>query len=116
MTWSGCAHVVSPWVALGRHRYRILDRRTPYRRAADLRRWCCIRLHRSPIVRSRQWYRSAQGYGAGTLTLIVVLLVVWVVIAALGFVVKGLFWLAIVGIVLFLATLAFGAIKRRVKS
>lgn len=50
------------------------------------------------------------------LTLIVVLLVVWVVLAVIGFVIKGLLWLAIVGIVLFLATLAYGAIKRRVKS
>ncbi len=50
------------------------------------------------------------------LTLIVVLLVVWLVVAVLGFVVKGLLWLAIVGIVLFLATLAYGAVKRKVKS
>jgi hypothetical protein len=32
--------------------------------------------------------------------------------SVLGFVVKSLFWLAIVGIVLFIATAAFGAVRR----
>ncbi|MCW0212142.1 MAG: hypothetical protein OJJ54_02195 [Pseudonocardia sp.] len=45
--------------------------------------------------------------------LIVALLVIWLVVVVIGFVVKSLFWLAIVGIVLFLATGAYGAIKRR---
>jgi len=45
--------------------------------------------------------------------LLVGLLVVWVVLAVLGFVVKGLFWLAVVGIVLFLATGAYTALKGR---
>jgi hypothetical protein len=44
--------------------------------------------------------------------LIVVVLVVWLVLAILGFVIKGLFWLAIVGIVLFLATAALGVVRR----
>lgn len=47
------------------------------------------------------------------LALIAILLVVWLILAVLGFVIKGLFWLAIVGIVLFLATAAYGAVKRR---
>jgi hypothetical protein len=46
------------------------------------------------------------------LALIVLLLVVWLVLAVLGFVVKGLLWLAVIGIVLFLATAAWGAAKR----
>jgi hypothetical protein len=45
--------------------------------------------------------------------LIIGLLLLWVVLAVLGFVVKSLFWLAIVGIVLFLATGAFGAMRGR---
>lgn len=45
--------------------------------------------------------------------LIIGLLLLWVVLAVLGFVVKSLFWLAIVGIVLFLATGAFGAVRGR---
>ncbi|MET0191010.1 hypothetical protein EV383_3633 [Pseudonocardia sediminis] len=44
-----------------------------------------------------------------------VLLVIWLVLAVLGFVIKGLFWLAIIGIVLFLATAAYGAVKGRAK-
>ncbi|MEQ3549613.1 hypothetical protein WIS52_03930 [Pseudonocardia nematodicida] len=47
------------------------------------------------------------------LALIGVLLVVWLVLAVLGFVVKGLLWLAVIGIVLFVATAAWGAVKRR---
>lgn len=41
------------------------------------------------------------------------LLVVWLVIVVIGFVVKGLVWLAIIGIVLFLATAVYGWIKRK---
>ena len=45
--------------------------------------------------------------------LIIALLVVWVVLAVIGFAVKSLFWLAIVGIILFIATGIFGAVRRR---
>lgn len=44
--------------------------------------------------------------------LIVFLLVAWVVLAILGFVIKGLVWLAIIGIVLFVATAVWGFIRR----
>lgn len=43
---------------------------------------------------------------------LLVVLVIWLVLAVLGFVIKGLFWLAVVGIVLFLATAALGAARR----
>lgn len=46
------------------------------------------------------------------LALIGFLLVVWLVFVVLGFVVKGLVWLAFIGIVLFVATAAWGWIKR----
>ncbi|WP_165777631.1 hypothetical protein [Amycolatopsis antarctica] len=39
------------------------------------------------------------------------LIVVWLAFTVLGFVVKSLFWLAIVGGVLFLATAGYAAIK-----
>ena len=55
---------------------------------------------------------SSDGAG-GTMGLIIRLLVLWVVLAVVGFVVKSLFWLAIVAIVLFIATGIFGAIRRR---
>lgn len=47
------------------------------------------------------------------MTLIIVLLVVWLILAVLGFAIKGLVWLAIIGIVLFVATGVWGFIRRR---
>ncbi len=47
------------------------------------------------------------------LGLIVILLLIWVVLAVLGIVVKGLFWLFIIGLILFLATGLFGWLRRR---
>lgn len=47
--------------------------------------------------------------------IIVILLVVWAILAVLGFVFKGLLWLAIIGIILFVGTLIFGALKNRGK-
>ncbi|QPZ39840.1 DUF2207 domain-containing protein [Paramicrobacterium chengjingii] len=43
---------------------------------------------------------------------IITLLIIWLVLAVLGFVIKGLVWLAIIGIVLFVATLIWGFIRR----
>jgi hypothetical protein len=45
--------------------------------------------------------------------LIIGLLVIWLVLVVVGFAVKALLWLAIVGIVLFIATGIFGAIRGR---
>ncbi|MET3806536.1 putative membrane protein [Nakamurella sp. UYEF19] len=50
------------------------------------------------------------------LAIIGILLVVWIVVAVLGFVIKGLVWLAIIGLILFLATAAFGWVKRKASS
>jgi len=44
--------------------------------------------------------------------LLVAILIIWLVLAVLGFVVKGLLWLAIIGVVLFVVTAGFGAAKR----
>jgi hypothetical protein len=44
--------------------------------------------------------------------IILLLLLVWLVLAVLGFVIKGLIWLAIIGLVLFVVTGAFGARQR----
>jgi len=44
---------------------------------------------------------------------LIALLVLFVVFGVLGFVIKGLLWLAIIGIVLFLATAVFAGIKNR---
>jgi hypothetical protein len=40
--------------------------------------------------------------------LLVLALVVWVVLIVIGFVIKALFWLGIVGIVLFIVTAGIG--------
>lgn len=45
--------------------------------------------------------------------LIIGLLVLWLIIAIVGFTVKSLLWLAVVGIVLFVATGIVGAVRRR---
>ncbi len=45
--------------------------------------------------------------------LIIGLLVLWVVLVVIGFTIKALLWLAIVGIVLFIVTGLFGAIRGR---
>jgi len=44
---------------------------------------------------------------------IVVLLLAWLALSILGAVIKGLLWLTAVGVVLFLATAAYAAIRRR---
>ena len=44
---------------------------------------------------------------------IVGLLVIWLAFVVIGFVFKSVLWLAVIGIVLFLGTAAYGAIKRR---
>ncbi len=46
------------------------------------------------------------------LILVIVLLVVWAIVAVLGFAIKGLLWLAIIGLILFVATIVIGAIRR----
>jgi hypothetical protein len=45
--------------------------------------------------------------------LIAVLLLVWLALSILGAVIEGLFWLTIVGAVLFVGTAAYAAIRRR---
>ena len=44
--------------------------------------------------------------------LFVTLLVIWAVLAVVGFALKGLVWLAIIGIILFIGTIILGAIRR----
>lgn len=48
--------------------------------------------------------------------IIVTLLVIWLVLAVLGAVLEGLFWLTIVAIVLLLATGVYGWMKRQTSS
>ena len=55
--------------------------------------------------------RGQSGYDSG-MGLIITLLVAWLVLSILGFVIKGLLWLAVVGLVLFVATAVWGWLKR----
>jgi hypothetical protein len=45
--------------------------------------------------------------------IIIALLVIWLILSVVGFVVKGLLWLAVIGLVLFAATVVWGWFKRR---
>ena len=53
-------------------------------------------------------------YRRAMIRIIVGLLVVWLILSVLGFIIKGLFWLAIVGIVLFVITALIGFVRRGV--
>ena len=46
------------------------------------------------------------------LRLILALLAIWLVLTVLGFVIKGLLWLAVIGIILFAVTAVWGYVKR----
>ncbi|MGO4535065.1 hypothetical protein [Leifsonia sp. 2MCAF36] len=46
------------------------------------------------------------------LILVIVLVVLWVILAIVGFAIKGLLWLGFIGIVLVIATLIIGFIRR----
>jgi putative Ca2+/H+ antiporter (TMEM165/GDT1 family) len=48
--------------------------------------------------------------------LIIALLVIWLVLAIVGFAIKGLLWLAIIGLVLFIATGVWAWVKRKARA
>ena len=56
--------------------------------------------------------RPFAGTVSSMLTVIVILLVAWAILAVVGFAIKGLLWLAIIGIILFIGTLIFGFVRR----
>ncbi|HEX7302375.1 hypothetical protein [Lentzea sp.] len=41
------------------------------------------------------------------------LVAIWIVLAVVGAVVKGLFWLTVIGVLLLVGTAAYGAVKSR---
>ena len=45
--------------------------------------------------------------------IIITLLIIWLVLSVLGFVLEGLLWLAVIGLVLFVATAVWGWFKRK---
>ena len=46
-------------------------------------------------------------------TFLIVLLIIWAALSIVGFVVKGLLWLAFIGLILFVITLIVGFIRGR---
>ncbi|MBT1543616.1 hypothetical protein KK103_17775, partial [Curtobacterium flaccumfaciens pv. flaccumfaciens] len=50
--------------------------------------------------------------GTTTVKTVIVLVVIWAVLSIVGFALKGLLWLGIIGIVLLLGTIVFGAVRR----
>lgn len=47
------------------------------------------------------------------LVLVIVLLAAWLILSVVGFAIKGLLWLGLIGVVLFVGTAAIGAIRRK---
>lgn len=47
------------------------------------------------------------------LVLVIVLLVLWLILSVVGFAIKGLIWLAIIGVILFVGTAAVGFVRRK---
>jgi len=48
------------------------------------------------------------------LVLVVVLLAIWLILAVIGFTIEGFVWLAIIAIILFVATAVIGVIRRNI--
>ncbi|MEU8263763.1 hypothetical protein AB0C02_24445 [Micromonospora sp. NPDC048999] len=65
-------------------------------------------------IRPAWFLRARYGYAAPMIALIVALLLVWLVILIVGLVVKGLFWLFVIGAILFVATAIVLWVRRRV--
>ena len=47
---------------------------------------------------------------------IALLLVIWIAVIVIGAVIHGLFWLVIIGAILFVATSAFGYLRNKTRS
>lgn len=58
---------------------------------------------------------GSKAYASG-MGIIITLLIIWLVLSVLGFVVKGLLWLAIIGLVLFVATGVWAWLKRKTRA
>lgn len=52
------------------------------------------------------------GTAPNMVVLVVVLLAVWLVLSIVGFAIEGIFWLGVIGVVLFVATAIVGWLRR----
>lgn len=48
------------------------------------------------------------------LTLVIILLAVWLILAIIGFALEGILWLGVVAVVLFVATAVIGFVRRSI--
>ena len=64
-------------------------------------------------VDARSGLSSRTGGQQDIMKILAALLVLWLVFAVLGFLIDGLFWLAILGLLFFVVTAAWGAMRRR---
>lgn len=46
------------------------------------------------------------------LVLVIVLLAAWLVLSIVGFAIEGIFWLGVIGVILFIATAIVGWLRR----
>ena len=58
--------------------------------------------------------RLTSGTEGKHMTVIIILLVIWALVAVVGFAFKGLLWLAIAGIILLVGTLVVGITRRAI--
>ena len=65
------------------------------------------------IFAQNSYYLPNAAYDQDMWTILWILIVIWAVLAIVGFAIKGLLWLALIGIVLFIGTIVFGFIRRR---
>jgi NADH:ubiquinone oxidoreductase subunit 3 (subunit A) len=72
----------------------------------------CLPLWLGEAGSRANWHRNNQGYVDRMLILVIVLVVLWIILAIVGFAIKGLLWLGLIGIVLIIATLVIGFIRR----
>jgi hypothetical protein len=72
-----------------------------------------VRWRASWANRIRRLADQRFGYPGAMVGLIVALLVIWLILAVLGLVLKGLFWLFVVGAILFVATGGLVWFRRR---
>jgi hypothetical protein len=64
------------------------------------------------LLPARRLPLASIGHICAMVGLVVTLLVIWLVLTILGLAIKGLFWLFVIGLILFVATALFGWVRR----
>lgn len=75
----------------------------------------CVRVHTpdaTPPTCATHRFGACARVAEPAARVIVILLVVWAILAVVGFALEGLLWLGIIGVILFLGTLIFFFVRR----